>query len=218
MGYEAVFFDLDGTLLDTSKGVFRALDHISARYRLPALSEEEKRSFIGPPIQESYKKHFSLSSERAMELANEWRNAYKQLYLLDAVPYDGIYDLLRWCRARGIKTGVATNKREDYTRMLLEHFSFTELFDHIAGSDFAGRLTKADLIRACMARTGVAEPAGCVMVGDTDSDRNAAAQAGVGFIGVTYGFGFKRSMAPASFPLADNCIQVEEHLTTGPRA
>lgn len=190
MRFDAVFFDLDGTLLDTSSGVIKAIDRIAEIYHLPALSLLEKRSFIGPPIQDSFQQHYGLSKEQAWELATAWRDTYKDLFLLEAEPYEGIYDVLRFCREYDIKTGVATNKREDYTKIILEHFGFTPLFDYIAGTDFDGRMKKADLIRACMKKMGIFDPEKCLMVGDTTGDMEAAKNAGVGFLGVTYGFGF----------------------------
>lgn len=211
MKYEAVFFDLDGTLLDTSPGVIKAIGHVVKEYRLPELSEEVKRSFIGPPIQDSFERQYGLTKERAWEIATCWREIYKDEYLLYAGPYDGIYELLEYCHKAGVRTGVATNKREDYTRTLLDHFKFTPLFDCIAGTDMEGKLKKADLIRVCMERTGVTEPRNCLMVGDTRNDKDAAERAGVDFLGVTYGFGFNDETTEET-PLAHSCGEIVDFL------
>ena len=211
MRFDAVFFDLDGTLLDTSAGVIKAIDHIAEIYHLPVLSLLKKRSFIGPPIQDSFQLHYGLSKEQAWELATAWRDAYKDLFLLEAEPYEGIYDVLRFCREYDIKTGVATNKREDYTKKLLDHFGFTPLFDYIAGTDFDGRMKKADLIRACMEKVGISNPEKCLMIGDTTGDMEAAKNAGVGFLGVTYGFGFVNG-TKGKFPLVNCCSDIENYI------
>lgn len=209
MKYQAVFFDLDGTLIDTSEGVMRAIDSITEAYGLHPLSTAEKKSFIGPPIQVSFQQQYGLAKEHAWEIATRWREVYKDEYLLFARPYDGIYDLLSFCRENGIKTGVATNKREDYTKKLLEHFGFTPLFDWIAGTDFEGKLKKADLIRLCMEKTGVSDGEKCLMVGDTEGDWKAAMQAGVQFLGVTYGFGFTATEEICGLKAA-NCQEIEK--------
>ena len=159
------------------------------QFGLPPLTDGEQRSFIGPPIQDSFQRHYGLTKERAWELATAWRDAYKDIFLFEAIPYDGIYDMLRYIRGHGIKTGLATNKREDYTRRLLEHFAFTELFDHISGTDLEGHLKKPDLIHVCKDKLGVSDGKRCLMVGDTTNDLDAAKKTGVGFLGVTYGFG-----------------------------
>lgn len=213
MRYQAIFFDLDGTLLDTSVGVIKAIDHIENEYHLPKLTVDEKQSFIGPPIQDSFQRHYGLSKERAWELATAWRDAYKDIFLLEAVPYDGIFDALRFCREHGIRTGVATNKREDYTRKLLEHFGFIPLFDCVAGTDLEGKLKKADLIRACMEKCELEHPDRCLMVGDTINDLEAANKAGTGFLGVSYGFGFSAGDARADLPVVNDCGAIIDFLT-----
>lgn len=212
MKFEAILFDLDGTLLDTSAGVIKAIDYIEQAYHLPELSAAEKRTFIGPPVQDSFRRCYRLTENRAWELASAWRNAYKDKFLLEAVPYDGIYDVLRFCREHGIKTGVATNKREDYTLKLLNHFRFTPLLDCIAGTDLEGKLKKADLIRVCMDKTGVTDGEKCLMVGDTENDQNAAKQAGVRFLGVTYGFGFSEKAEILAARGADSSADIIRYL------
>lgn len=209
MQYELVLFDLDGTLMDTSGGVLRTIDYIIEKHQLPALDDAQKKSFIGPPVQKSFQIHYGCSEERAWELATAWRNAYKDIFLFEARAYDGIYDLLKFLRGRGIRTGVATNKREDYTKRLLEHFSFSPLFDCIIGSDFEGKRTKPDMIRQCMELCGVTDPRSCLMIGDTTGDLNAAAEAGTDFLGVTFGFGFKPNADNCGAKMADSCQEIQ---------
>ena len=189
--YSVVIFDLDGTLLDTSSGVVKATDYSVEKFQLPVLNEKQKQSFIGPPVQTSFKTYYNCSEERAWELATAWRNAYKDMFLYEAVAYEGIYELLEYLRECGIKTGVATNKREDYAKTLLEYFSFSPLFDCVIGSDFEGKRTKSDIIRLCMHQCGVENPKCCLMIGDTMLDFIAAQKVGTDFLGVIFGFGFK---------------------------
>lgn len=209
MKYQTVIFDLDGTLLDTSAGVIHAVDYIIAEFHLPVLSKEEKYSFIGPPVQKSFQTHYACTEEQAWKLASAWRKAYKERFLLEAVPYKGIYDLLRYLRQKGIRTCVATNKREDYTLKMLEHFSFLPLFDFIVGSDMAGKRSKTDMIGLCLGRINVTDPAQALMVGDTTGDMTAAEEAGVDFLGVTYGFGFREMDEEKGIHLAGTCQEIQ---------
>lgn len=207
MQYQALLFDLDGTLLDTSLGVIKAIDFIVEKFGLYSLSMEEKRSFIGPPIQNSFMLHYGCSEKRAWELATAWREAYKDQFLFEARPYKGIYELLQRCREHGIQTGVATNKREDYTLKLLEHFSFLPLFDCIVGSDFEGKRTKVDIIHLCMERLKIHNPGDCLMIGDTLGDIKAAQTAGVQALGVTYGFGL-HDAEELKIKTVDSCKEI----------
>ena len=190
MRYQAVFFDLDGTLLDTSEGIIKAIEYIVNQFDLPELEEKEKLAFIGPPIQNSLQKRYGLSATKAWEIASAWRDIYKDKFLLMAKPYDGMLIVLRRIRDCGIKIGIATNKREDYAVKLLEHFQFLPLLHCVVGTDFQGKRSKSEIIHLCRERVDVNEPACCLMVGDTLSDLTAAKSAGVPFVGVTWGFGF----------------------------
>lgn len=212
MSCQAVFFDLDGTLMDTSGGIMHATDYVVEKFHLAALTEDELRSFIGPPIQDSFQHHYGLDKDQAWKLATAWRNAYKDKFLLEAVPYEDIYDVLRLCRKQGIKTGVATNKREDYAQELLGHFHFTPLLDCIVGTDFEGKLRKPDLIRICMDKTGVTDEKQCIMVGDTAGDWKAARKAGVNFLGVSYGFGFKVFDTGEEFEIVKCCNEITKRI------
>jgi len=198
--------------MDTSSGILKCIDYVANQFQLIPPSESEKRRFIGPPIQKSFQLHYGCTAEYALELADAWRKAYKEKYLLEAVPYQGIFGLLRWIRQSGTKTAVATNKREDYTMTLLEHFGFCPLLDCVIGSDFNSRRSKEEMIHLCMDRLGIIDSSRCLMVGDTAGDMSAACKAGVDFLGVTYGFGFERGNKELGHWTADHCEDIRNFL------
>lgn len=210
--YCCIIFDLDGTLMDTSPGILNCIDYIVARYNLVLPSAFEKRSFIGPPIEKSFQRHYGCTREFSLELASAWRTAYKEKFLFEAEAYPGVYDLLRWLRGSGMKTAVATNKREDYTEVLLKRFDFWPLLDCVIGSDFSGSRTKADMIALCMNQLGTIGCGQCLMIGDTIGDMTAAHETGVDFLGVTYGFGFTKERRGADCWTADSCKGIQDFL------
>ena len=73
---------------------------------------------------------------------------------------------------------------------MLEELELLPYFDAVCGADADGRLAKADLIQMGMGRAG-ARPQQTVLVGDSLYDAKGARQAGVAFLAVTYGFGFR---------------------------
>jgi phosphoglycolate phosphatase len=213
--YNCIIFDLDGTLLDTSGGVLKAIDYLIEHYQLRQLSQEEKLSFIGPPIEKSIQKAFQLTEDTAWELAGEWREIYKEKFLLEAKPYNGIYELLDYCRKSGRNICVATNKREDYAVKLLNYYNFIPYFDFIVGADFEGTRTKASMIKDCATRFHSSGVGDALMIGDTNSDLNGAKEAGIDFLGVTYGFGFKERVCDENQGVVgffDTCKKVEKWL------
>ena len=188
--YDAVIFDLDGTLLDTSEGVLRSLDHAIRSMGLPEIGYDVKRTFIGPPMQRSFQRVFGLDAAEAMKAADKFRERYKGDDLLLAVPYDGIYETIKSLNAAGIGTAVATYKRIDYAEKILEHFGFADICSVICGSDFEGKLSKRDIIENAIKSLNVSDYSRAVMVGDSDNDAIGAKEIGTAFIAVTYGFGF----------------------------
>ena len=212
--FDFVLFDLDGTLLDTKEGILAAAVRTMEEYRLPIPDDDALEAMIGPPVQESYAKLFALAPEAAMEMANRFRDRYKTAeYLFRAEPYDGIFDLLQALKDTGTGIGIATYKREDYARRLLCAKGFDRYTEHMYGSDFEGKLKKADIIRLCLEKMGCADPLRAVYIGDGKSDGTGAAAVGMPFLAVTYGFGFKTSAdAEPYHPIgvAQTCMQVKD--------
>lgn len=188
--YRAVIFDVDGTLLDTTEGIAAAVEYTIAQAGLGKLTDREIRTFIGPPIQESFQRIYGIEGAKLQELATIFRNRYKDHELLKAKPYEGIYEVLNSLRVSGMQLAVATYKRQDYAETLLKHFKFDRYTKVIYGADHENQLKKADIIQKCLLDMAV-EAAQTVMIGDSSYDAVGAAQAGMDFIGVTYGFGFR---------------------------
>ncbi len=188
--YEIAVFDVDGTLLDTTEGVLAAVRYTIKKNNLPELTEQQLKTFIGPPIQNSFEKYYHFDNKRLQDLADCFRNRYKDIDLLKARPYDGIYETFEKLKAVGIKLAIATYKRQDYARRLLDHFGFNQYTSIIYGADNFNRLKKKDIIIKCMNDLDVFDYSKAVMIGDSDNDAIGAQAIGMNFLGVTYGFGF----------------------------
>ena len=185
-----VIFDLDGTLLDTKEGILLSVEHTVRELGYGELTLEQKLSFIGPPVQVSLKRIYGLDDIQAQHGAGVFREFYKDRALLKAKPYEGIYDLCGALKDKGIRMAVATYKREDYAVRLLKHYDFDKYCDPMHGADNNNVLKKEDIIMMCVNEMG-AKKEECVLIGDTDNDAKGAMEAGIPFVAVTYGFGFK---------------------------
>ena len=198
--YELAVFDLDGTLLDTTEGVLSAVRDTITELGLAIPPKEILLGFIGPPIQDSFARTFGLEGEILQEIATLFRNQYcREELLLLAKPYDGIFDLLEELCQRGIRPAVATYKREDYALRLLSYFGFNRYTEIMFGGDHENTLKKKDIIERCLSVGGVPREH-AVMIGDTAHDAVGANAAGVDFLGVTYGFGFRCAEDVAKCP------------------
>lgn len=190
--YEYAIFDLDGTILDTRKGIISAISQTMKEYKKQIPDQKLLERFIGPPIQNSFQTLYSLSDDEAMKMANVFRDYYKRDdFLLKALPYDGIYDLMNMLVSVGVKIGIATYKREDYARRLLCAKGFDRYTEHMYGSDFEGKLKKKDIIHMCLEKMNCDDYEKAVYIGDSKGDADSAAKAGIDFVALTYGFGYK---------------------------
>ena len=185
-----IVFDLDGTLLDTSKGIIESVKYTAKTLGYPILSNDFFQCFIGPPIQASFMRYYHCNEEEAQMAANIFRDYYRNSALLKATAYEGIYELCESLRHFGMGMAVATYKREDYALSLLRNFHFDRFFSSMHGADNNNVMKKKDIIDLCLQDLH-ADTHNTVLVGDTENDAKGAFDAGISFIAVTYGFGFK---------------------------
>lgn len=189
--YDLAIFDLDGTLLNTAEGIEEALRKTLKELGYTVPHDTSLTAYIGPPIEQAFSDLCGLAGDALQAAAHRFRVQYSTHDLCKATPYRGIFDLLNSIRALGIKTAVATYKREDYAKALLCHYKFHNYMSVMHGSDSEGRLQKKDIIRLCMKECGIHDLARAVMIGDTREDARGAAAVGIDFIAVTYGFEFQ---------------------------
>lgn len=190
--FDSLIFDLDGTLLDTSEGILSAVRYTVDYFHLKKIPEERIRSFIGPPIQNSFAREYGVSVEIGKEYAAVFRERYKSYDLMKASLYPGMIDVMSHLLDLGCKLAVATYKREDYALRLLENFGLLKYCIVAHGSDMEGKLKKSDIIKRCISEMETPDSNRIALVGDTDSDKDGAQEAGIHFIGVTYGFGYTK--------------------------
>ena len=188
---KAVLFDFDGTVADSSEGIFH-----SALYSIRRLgiekeySDEDLRRFVGPPLRECFRVAFDLDPALIEDAVKLYREEYDRKGCRLMRLYPGIEDLLLRLRAMSVKTAVATFKGERLVRTCLENLSVLSLFDSVHGSNEKENLTKGDIIRMVLSDFSI-DGSEALMVGDTINDRKGAEDAGVPFLAVRYGFGFR---------------------------
>ena len=202
MVFKVVLWDVDGTLLNTEKGVSAALTKVILKSGITMPTNENILNMVHwPVIQNSFCRICGLSPKKAQELTNLYREEYKSRHLFEATTYDGISDVMDTLQKRCVKQAIATMKRQDYATEICEHFGFDKYCFPIIGADNDNKLTKADLIKRCLQTLNVTNLSSAVMIGDTDGDKIAAETVGIDFIGVNYGFGFNNVAGYANTPL-----------------
>lgn len=196
--FKLIIFDLDGTLLDTGRGIAKCVASTLGKMGFRVPSEDVCKTFVGPPLKKRFLELYDADEKTADAVMKAFREEYGKgdVYLADR--YAGMDECLAALRGH-YTLAVATYKREDHAKQLLEKFDLAQYFDAICGSDAAATMTKIQIVASAAERLGV-PLADCVMVGDSDNDAVAAEQLGMQFIGVTYGYGFKSEADVAKYP------------------
>lgn len=214
MKYQTVIFDLDGTIADTSPGILNCHRYAHQMLGRAEPSEDILRGVIGGPLLLTYQSVFNSSEQEARRAIAYYRQRYAEKGLYEATVYPGMKRVLRSLKEAGCQIGLATLKAERFLKVMLENMEIEDFFDTVCGMDDADRRTKAQLIELCM-RDLKATPVNTVLVGDSVYDQDGAQCAGISFLGVTYGFGFKKgALSPqiGEIAVADSCTQLLELL------
>lgn len=190
---KAVLFDLDGTLFDTSEGIFHTANFTVAKLGLePCYDERQLRKFVGPPLKDCFRIVYGYTDDALLsQCVHVYRQEYRKTGMHLCHMYDGLYELITQLRDRGIKTGVCTLKYETLAKLIFEEKGISSLLDTVRGTDESGKVTKAECIRRAVSDFAI-DPSQALMVGDTVNDLKGAAEAGVPFLGVSWGFGFEK--------------------------
>lgn len=188
MKYKHFIFDMDGTLADTSPGVYKGVRLVLGQMGEPQVPDSELSRFIGPPLHRSFHEICGMDEKRAMEATLRFRSYYEE-GVFNSRLYDGMETLLRTLQAEGSKLMVATLKREAQAVSLAEHLGIAGCFSAVVGSDDEEKRTKKDTIEIALELSGISDPSEVLMIGDSAFDAVGAAQAGVDFCAATYGFG-----------------------------
>ena len=192
--YQAVLFDLDGTINDSGPGILNSVRYSLEKLGFPVPEEETLRRFVGPSLVYSFKTYCRLNEEQARKAVEAYRECYLDGECYNLQIYEGIEELLSDLKAAGIRCAVVTSKPQRATERILDHFDMTKYFDTVAGPDPDDPSNrKSVLIGRALDQLGLS-PRDVIMVGDSRFDIIGAKEAGCASIGVTYGYGTREEL------------------------
>ena len=187
--YKAVFFDLDGTLLDTTRDLALAVNHTLAAFGMPELSPEQVIAYTGNGIVRLMEQSVPAGTPRDVwERAFEEFKRYYGAHALDpTLPYAGVPECVAALRAAGVAVAVVSNKADYAVKILCEDY-FDGQFDFSVG-ELEGRRRKPypDSVDAVMENFRIAKK-DAVYIGDSEVDAATARNAGMDCILVSWGF------------------------------
>lgn len=192
---EYVFLDLDGTLTDPSEGITRGVMYALERFGIHEKDPRRLYPFIGPPLYDSFMRHYGFDLDTAYKAIEYFQEYYGQQGMYENVPYPGMRDLLHSWRDEGRRLILATSKPEVFAVRILERFDMNGAFLLMAGGDVEEkRVEKHFVIEYAMERLGLSHTGGCLMIGDRKFDVLGAGRHGIPTLGVLYGFGSREEL------------------------
>lgn len=215
MKYDIVIFDLDGTLLNTIGDLAASVDYVMRSRNLPEHTDAEYRQMVGGGIKRLVER--ALPAELAMdeayveECVMQFRRYYVDNIDRHTVPYEGMLELLRTLRDRGVMVAVASNKFQHGTERLIAKF-FSDIDFVAVEGNREGAPLKPDpmIVHNILAKASV-DRARAVMVGDSAIDIRTAQAAGIDSIGVAWGFRFADELFDAG---ATHVVTTVEELSS----
>ncbi len=203
--YNVFLFDLDGTLTESSDGIFKCFSYALERYGLEI--GENKERLIGPPIVDSFMDFYGLDKDQAMEAMEIFRERYSVKGLYENQVYDGVEEMLKKLNEAGKRVVVATSKPEVFARKILAHFQLDQYFEFIAGAGLKGvRDAKSEVIEYALENCKITDRSEVLMIGDRKHDVLGAHENGLDCLGILYGFGNRAELEEAK------AEYIEEHV------
>ena len=188
--YTTILFDLDGTLIDPKIGIVNSVKFALEAMGISYDPAESFEKFIGPPLDESFRQFYSLSTSQAKMAVEQYRIHYKKRGMGENHLYPGIADLIKELHQQDVLLFVATSKPTPFATDILHHYQLDHYFQEIVGSNLdLTRTAKKEIIGYILQKFPAIDPRRCVMIGDRDYDIIGAKQNHVGSIGVSYGYG-----------------------------
>ena len=198
----AVLFDLDGTLIDSSRDLTAAANVMLATVEHPAVTLQQVESWIGHGLEPLVHRCLTGSMDgRAEEgifkkAIEVFRAAYLDGGFQETRCHEGAIQLLNALNNEGFVSGLVTNKDTKPTQAVLRHLGLGNMFEAVVCGDTLPR-KKPDAapilhaLQLCKTTSGW-------MIGDSQTDAAASAAAGIGFIGIRGGYGCGEP--PETFP------------------
>ena len=187
-----ILFDLDGTLVDTAPDLMRAHNHVMKKFGYPTKSTEEIRNLVGKgagamigrSIWGQAKKEFGKVNDEKVkkEMVTEFVDFYGKNIINESTLIRGVKEFLNWCKDQNISMAVCTNKQERLSNDLLKKIGIYDYFEYVAGSDTFDYCKPDPRHLSSVVEILGGDIKKSIMIGDSETDANAAKAAEIPII------------------------------------
>ena len=219
-----ILFDLDGTLVDTAPDLMNAHNHVMKKYGYPTKSTEEIRNLVGQgagaligrSIWGQAKKEFhSVEDKKVKEqMSKDFINFYGKNIINKSTLINGVKEFLRWCKEQNISMAVCTNKQEHLAIDLLKKIGIYDYFEYVAGLNTFDYCKPDPRHLTSIIEILSGNIKESLMIGDSETDANAAKAASIPIILLENGYTEKNSNEIYHDHLIKDFIGVEKIIST----
>lgn len=207
--YRAIFFDLDGTLVDSAPDIAASVDATLAECQWPQAGLARVRDWVGNGSQKLIERAIryaqgdtadsnTVNPELQEQVHRKFLAQYAQHNGALSQLYPGVIAFLQHCQSLKLRMALITNKPHALAIQLTEALGISHFFELTLGGDsFPTRKPDPVALNFCMEQFGLSN-GDCLMVGDSETDLNSARNANMRCLCVTYGYNRGRNIADAN--------------------
>ncbi len=197
-----ILFDLDGTLVDTAPDLMRAHNHVMKKFGYPTKSTEEIRNLVGQgasamlgrSIWGQAKKEFGKVQDEKIkkEMIKDFTDFYGKNIVNESTLINGVKDFLKWSKENNISMAVCTNKTDYLAVDLLKKIGIYDFFEYVAGHNTFDYCKPDPRHLTSVIEILQGDIKKSLMIGDSETDANAAKNAGIPVILMEDGYTEKK--------------------------
>ena len=212
-----VLFDLDGTLVDTAPDLIHAHNHVMKKFGYPTKTIDDLKNAVGQGAKAMMAKAHGewkwFDEKIKNEMSDEFISFYGKNILNESTLINGVKEFLNWCKNKNISMGVCTNKTEHLAIDLLKKIGIYDYFEYVAGyntfeyckPDPRHLTTIIEILDGDINKS--------IMIGDSETDANAAKAAEIPIILLKYGYTEKKSSEIYHNHLVKDFVGIEKIIT-----
>ena len=210
---KACIFDLDGTLTNTLESMTYSVNLTLEEMGLSKITKDQCRLFVGNGARVLMEKSLKAAGDTDASRIEEGMEIYGRIFdqncTYHVTPYEGIPDMLKALKDKGIHLAVLSNKPDRQTVKVVKAIFGEELFDYAQGQkEGIRRKPEPDGVWYLMEQMHVSKEE-CLYIGDSEVDAATGRNAGLKTIGVLWGFRDRKTLETAG---ADDLIDRPDEL------
>ena len=215
-----ILFDLDGTLVDTAPDLMRAHNHVMKLFGYPTKSTNEIRNLVGQgagamlgrSIWGQAKKEFSKIEDEKIKnkMVKEFVDFYGKNIVNESTLINGVKEFLIWAKKKNISMAVCTNKQEHLSVDLLKKIGIFDFFEYVAGHNTFDYCKPDPRHLTSVIEILDGDIKKSIMIGDSETDANAAKAAGIPIILLEDGYTEKNTSEIYHNHLIKDFINIEK--------